>query len=520
MDMILKLSNKRKKQKFTVVELIISIIVLGLLAGLAVPRFIGVKRNADVASLIMDIESLEKAIVIYDSNKNSLPLGEKITPNQNLLKAITSIGDSGEELYKINLEQSKEYHTNLKHGYDKDSEDYFVYSKESNRVFYAGGLMDEYGELVFSSVNGEIRNVKVADKMLSMTRNNIMKGSNTLMTGEVPANETIKVLVNNSEIPVEYENIAYAKHMDNIYAAKSQFKTFKSELIVERDKVNTIEVKTAKESKIFNVEWVNQAPQRPTIAMNVTGRIVNGLYEIILGASSIDPDGDQLRYEWVGKSENDLYTQGTHTVKVRAIDNFGKASEWTTKTFDTKDPMKAIFDDWNNYIKTDSKSGEWKYNSTSKSIYSTKNVGWTGFWNPEDVNLKDYKVNVSMAVTPNAGDDDNIGMAFRMQDLNNMYIFAFSKGTDSHIYITGLYKVTNGVVKKLVDYSSWRWNFNIWYNMKFEVVGNNIKIYNGENLIIDYTDNDNPFLTGGYGPFTISQQNGTFKNISVSIIND
>jgi len=47
---------------------------------------------------------------------------------------------------------------------------------------------------------------------------------------------------------------------------------------------------------------------------------------------------------------------------------------------------------------------------------------------------------------------------------------------------------------------------------------NLIKVNNDGSLIINHTDNDNPHLNGGYGPFTISQMNGNFKNISVEIL--
>jgi len=52
-----------------------------------------------------------------------------------------------------------------------------------------------------------------------------------------------------------------------------------------------------------------------------------------LSVSSTDPDGDTVSYEYQNKAADDYYPAGTHTVQVRAKDNYGGVSEWVQTTF-------------------------------------------------------------------------------------------------------------------------------------------------------------------------------------------
>jgi hypothetical protein len=259
---------------------------------------------------------------------------------------------------------------------------------------------------------------------------------------------------------------------------------------------------------------VSRPPTDPLVSINITGNISNGHYEVLLNAGgSRDPDNDKITYEWKGKNNDDLYPSGTNTVQVRAIDEFGAYSNWVTKTFDTKDPLKAMFDDWVNYIKTDGLSGQWKYNDTTKQLYSTQNVGWTGYWNPADVSYHDYQLSYDVAVFD--GDDDAVGMTFRMQDLNNMYMLSIdNRSVNAGVggYHSGLYRIKNGTKTLVYDLMPLAWQKNVWDSYKIVAVGPNIKIYRNGSLIADYTD-PSPILNGGYGPFTISQANAYFRNV-------
>lgn len=77
----------------------------------------------------------------------------------------------------------------------------------------------------------------------------------------------------------------------------------------------------------------NAAPTKPTLTANVTRTYSNGKFLVNLTATSTDPDGDTISYEFDGKAADNYYALGTHTVKVRAKDGFDGISDWTTATF-------------------------------------------------------------------------------------------------------------------------------------------------------------------------------------------
>ena len=68
--------------------------------------------------------------------------------------------------------------------------------------------------------------------------------------------------------------------------------------------------------------------------MNKTRTVKNGKFLVTLTPYATDPDGDSVTYEWQGKSSDDYYAVGTHTVKVRAKDVHDAYSDWTTVTFE------------------------------------------------------------------------------------------------------------------------------------------------------------------------------------------
>jgi hypothetical protein len=253
----------------------------------------------------------------------------------------------------------------------------------------------------------------------------------------------------------------------------------------------------------------------------MTGNIQNNKNEVLLTALSSDPENDSVTYEWIGLSPDNLYAEGTHTVQVRAVDQYGAASGWFTKTFDTKEPIKAMFEEWQNYIITGA-SGQWKYDEITKTIYSTQNVDWTGYWNPVDRALKDYKLTFKMGVTP-ANDDDVVGMGIRMQDTKNMYLVTVDKYYPTLTngvggYHSGLYKIVNGSPRLLVDFKPLSWQPNQFMNVEIRTQGNRITVLIDGVKWADYTDASSPYLSGAYGPMTISQANGVFKDLGISQI--
>jgi hypothetical protein len=218
------------------------------------------------------------------------------------------------------------------------------------------------------------------------------------------------------------------------------------------------------------------------------------------------------------------YALGSHDISVRICDARGACSK-TNRTFEviTEPIASQIQRDWENYVKTGwgNESGEWKYDSAQQKMYSTKNVGWTGFWNPKDTNLKNYELEFDMTVSPN-NDDDALGMTFRMKDLNNMYILSIDRyydiGNGVGGFHSGLYKRVGSTQTRLVDLKSISWVPNTYAHYKIRVEGNDIIIWKDGSKIVDYTDNSSPITQGAWGPFSISQSNATFKNLSFQAI--
>lgn len=79
---------------------------------------------------------------------------------------------------------------------------------------------------------------------------------------------------------------------------------------------------------------VNSAPAQPTVTANVNRtQQQSGKYLATLSVNSTDPDGDAITYEYQNKASDNYYPIGTHTVQVRAKDNYGGVSAWSQVTF-------------------------------------------------------------------------------------------------------------------------------------------------------------------------------------------
>ena len=67
----------QKQQGFTLIELMVVIVILGVLAALVVPNVMGNKERADTQKAVSDIVSLESALDMYKLDNNRYPSTEQ-----------------------------------------------------------------------------------------------------------------------------------------------------------------------------------------------------------------------------------------------------------------------------------------------------------------------------------------------------------------------------------------------------------------------------------------------------------
>ena len=65
----------RARRGFTLIELVVVIAILGILAGLAIPRFLDATATARGSRIVADMRTVDSAIVIYNAKTGKLPAG-------------------------------------------------------------------------------------------------------------------------------------------------------------------------------------------------------------------------------------------------------------------------------------------------------------------------------------------------------------------------------------------------------------------------------------------------------------
>lgn len=142
---------KIKNKKFTLIELIIVIVVIAILAGMALPKFIGVRKNAEVSAMERDLDTLEKAVMMYnlDNEDNNYPFKEPTSRSvatvtglkDSIYEALESLGDDGSEVYELDMDLLSPYLSKLKY-----KDDVYLYSLQSGTAIHEDGKVDGNGE--------------------------------------------------------------------------------------------------------------------------------------------------------------------------------------------------------------------------------------------------------------------------------------------------------------------------------------------------------------------------------------
>ena len=79
---------------------------------------------------------------------------------------------------------------------------------------------------------------------------------------------------------------------------------------------------------------INQAPAITSATATVTATRSGNKALVQFSAAASDPDEDETVLEWDGRTADDLYTVGTHTLRVRAKDAVGAYSPWHDVSFE------------------------------------------------------------------------------------------------------------------------------------------------------------------------------------------
>lgn len=71
--MRLKIPTRNRESGFTLVELMVVMLIIGILAAVAIPSFVGAIRNAREAALKEDLHVIRDAVDSYTMDKNKAP---------------------------------------------------------------------------------------------------------------------------------------------------------------------------------------------------------------------------------------------------------------------------------------------------------------------------------------------------------------------------------------------------------------------------------------------------------------
>ncbi|WP_282706276.1 prepilin-type N-terminal cleavage/methylation domain-containing protein [Fuchsiella alkaliacetigena] len=103
--MVIKLRKKFKQENaFTLIELMMVVVVLGVLAGIAVPRFLGIGDRAEKIAVESDFRNIQNALEMYRVDEGEYPNNLDNAEDYGLTSDVINdpTNDGNEYIYYVN----------------------------------------------------------------------------------------------------------------------------------------------------------------------------------------------------------------------------------------------------------------------------------------------------------------------------------------------------------------------------------------------------------------------------------
>jgi type IV pilus assembly protein PilA len=69
----------KREEGFTLIELLVVVIIIGILAAIAIPVYLGIQNNAKESATQTDLGNAKLAVIAYQTDKGTLPAAGTLT---------------------------------------------------------------------------------------------------------------------------------------------------------------------------------------------------------------------------------------------------------------------------------------------------------------------------------------------------------------------------------------------------------------------------------------------------------